>query len=96
MIKARNQLKLSLKNLIVWEQSHPMIILIFFSTLEEKKKLYAPTAELYINTLVKMVRPPGVEPGRCFHRGIFLPSTALAATGTRPVFVVWTFSLPYC
>ena len=64
MIKARKQLRLSLKNLIAWEQNHPMTILIFFLTLEEKKKLFAPTAELYINTLVKMVRPPGVEPGR--------------------------------
>ena len=64
MIKARKQLRLSLKNLIAWEQNHPMTTLIFFLTLEEKKKLFAPTAEPYINTLVKMVRPPGVEPGR--------------------------------
>ena len=39
MIKARKQLRLSLKNLIAWEQSHPMTILIFFLTLEEEKKL---------------------------------------------------------
>ena len=50
MIKARKQLRLSLKNLIAWEQNHPMTILIFFLTLEEKKKLFAPTAELYINS----------------------------------------------
>ncbi len=39
---------------------HPHIFLNF----GRKKKLYAPISELYINTLVKMVRPPGVEPGR--------------------------------
>ena len=42
-----------------------------------------------------MVPGAGVEPAQCFHRGIFLPTTALAATGITPVFVVWTFSLPY-
>ena len=42
-----------------------------------------------------MVPGAGVEPARCFHRGIFLPATAFAATRTNLVFVVWTFSLPY-
>ena len=64
MIKARKQLRLSLKNSIAWEQNHPMTILIFFLTLEEKKKEFAPTAEPYINTRDKVVRPPGDQPGR--------------------------------
>ena len=48
-----------------------------------------------VTDLSKMVPGAGVEPARCFHRGIFLPTTAFAATGFDPVFVVWTFSLPY-
>jgi hypothetical protein len=45
--------------------------------------------------LINVVPGAGLEPAQCFHRGIFLPTTALAATAIMPVFVVWTFSLPY-
>ena len=40
-----------------------------------------------------MVPRAGVEPARCCHRGIFVPTTAFTARMKR--FVVWTFSLPY-
>jgi len=41
-----------------------------------------------------MVPGAGLEPARCCHRGIFLPTTTFVAALSN-AFVVWTFSSPY-
>ncbi len=49
-------------------------------------------------TISYMVPGAGIEPARCFHRGIFLPTIAFATVIQHMMhmtFVVWTFSSPY-